>query len=175
VPQLGGGICQVGTTLFNTIFFSGMPVLERQNHSFYISHYPTGRDATVSWGGPDLKFKNTTPTWMMISVSYTSESITISLYGTSPGYTVTYTTSKFSNPKPFPIEKQPDPTLQTGLSFIQDPGIDGRTVSVTRTVKKGNAVVRTDTFTSDYSPKIEVVRVGTKAKGSGVASSTPTR
>ena len=60
VPQLGGGICQVGTTLFNTVFFSGMPIAERENHSFYISHYPKGRDATVSWGGPDLKWKNTT-------------------------------------------------------------------------------------------------------------------
>ena len=62
VPQLGGGICQVGTTLFNTVFFSGLPVDQRMNHSFYISHYPAGRDATVSWGGPDFKFKNTTGT-----------------------------------------------------------------------------------------------------------------
>ncbi len=60
VPQLGGGICQVGTTIFNTVFESGLPVVERHNHSFYISHYPKGRDATVSWGGPDFKFRNDT-------------------------------------------------------------------------------------------------------------------
>ncbi|MDP2233209.1 MAG: VanW family protein, partial [Actinomycetota bacterium] len=53
VPQLGGGICQVGTTVFNAVYESGFPVVERKNHSFYISHYPKGRDATVSWGGPD--------------------------------------------------------------------------------------------------------------------------
>ena len=57
VPQLGGGICQVGTTFFNTVFFSGLPIVERRNHSFYISHYPKGRDCTVSWGGPDFKWQ----------------------------------------------------------------------------------------------------------------------
>ena len=66
VPQLGGGICQVGTTVFNTVFFSGLPVIERHNHSQYISHYPKGRDATVSWGGPDFKFKNDTKTWVLL-------------------------------------------------------------------------------------------------------------
>jgi vancomycin resistance protein YoaR len=163
VPQLGGGICQVGTTLFNSVFVSGMPVLERHNHSFYISHYPTGRDATVSWGGPDLKFKNDTDGWMLISVSYTSGSITISLYGTDPHYKVTSKTSPFTNEKPFSTEKIKDPKLEEGKKVIEDPGVKGMTCTVTRTVKKGGKTVRTDTFKSVYRPKTEVVRVGTKA------------
>ena len=164
VPQLGGGICQVGTTMFNTVFFSGMPVLERQNHSFFISHYPTGRDATVSWGGPDLRWKNVTSGWMLISVSYTDTSITISLYGTDPGYDVTYTTGPFTNIKPYPTEKVVDPTLQPGISVYTDGGVDGKSVVVKRVVKKGSTVVRSDEFTSNYSPKIAVVRVGPAAK-----------
>ena len=52
---LGGGICQVATTLFNAVFFAGLDVTARTNHSLYISHYPKGRDATVSWGGPALR------------------------------------------------------------------------------------------------------------------------
>ena len=114
VPQLGGGICQVGTTLFNAAFFAGVPITDRQNHSFYISHYPKGRDATVSWGGPDLKWKNDTKHWIMVSVAYTEDSITISLYGTDPGYDVAYTTGPFTNETPFPIEKVNDPTLGPG-------------------------------------------------------------
>jgi vancomycin resistance protein YoaR len=173
VPQLGGGICQVGTTLFNTVFFSGFPVIERSNHSFYISHYPTGRDATVSWGGPDLKWKNDSANWVLVSVSYTSDSITMSLYGTSPGYKVTYTTGPLTTGQKFPIEEVKDPTLKTGLKVVQDPGVDGKRVVVTRVVKKGSTVVRTDTFTSNYKPKTEVVRVGTKAAASKTATTTP--
>ncbi len=162
VPQLGGGICQVGTTLFNTVFESGLPVLERHNHSFYISHYPKGRDATVSWGGPDLVFKNDTDTWMLISVSYTSGSITISLYGTDPGYKVTSKTSPFSNERKFSTEKIKDPKLAEGKKVVEDPGVKGMTCTVTRTVKKGNKTIRVDNFKSVYRPKTEVVRVGTK-------------
>jgi vancomycin resistance protein YoaR len=172
VPQLGGGICQVGTTLFNTIFFSGMPITERTNHSFYISHYPQGRDATVSWGGPDIKWKNTTSSWMLLSVAYSSDSITISLYGTNPGYDVTYKTGDFTNFVKYPTEQVKDATLQSGLKVVQDSGVDGRTCVVTRTVKKGSTIVRTDTFRSVYKPKVAVVRVGTAGKPSKVATST---
>jgi vancomycin resistance protein YoaR len=174
VPQLGGGICQVATTLFNTVFLSGFPVVERENHSFYISHYPTGRDATVSWGGPDLRWKNPTSHWVLVSVGYSSDSITVSLYGTDPGYDVSYETGKFTNIVPFKKIKEPDPTLQVGLEVVKDPGVDGKKVVVTRTVKKGGQVVRTDTFTSNYTPKSATVRVGTKAKSSKTASSTVT-
>lgn len=170
VPQLGGGICQVGTTLFNAIFESGFPVVERHNHSVYISHYPKGRDATVSWGGPDLKFKNDSDKWVLISVSYTSSSITIALYGTNPGYTVTAQTGPWTNVKPFPVKEVPDATLYVGKKVIEERGTDGKWTSVVRTVSKDGAVVRTDTFVSKYKATTQVVRVGTKVKG----STTPT-
>ncbi|PKQ17271.1 MAG: hypothetical protein CVT67_00195 [Actinobacteria bacterium HGW-Actinobacteria-7] len=161
VPQLGGGICQVGTTIFNTIFESGLPILERKNHSFYISHYPKGRDATISWGGPDFKFKNDTNHWVLISVSYTSSSITIALYGTDPGYEVEATTSDWRNVKPFSIETVKDSSMEKGSKIIEDSGVDGRTITVERTVSKDGKVIRTDKFVSVYKPKTQVVRVGT--------------
>ena len=169
VPQLGGGICQVGTTMFNSVFLSGFPVLERRNHSFYISHYPTGRDATVSWGGPDLKFKNDGASWLLVSVSYTDSSITISLYGTDPGYTVSSTTGPFTDVRPIPVEQTPDPTLTKGAKVVQDQGQTGRTCVVKRIVSKGGTVVRTDTFRSVYKPVAQVVRVGTKSAKPAVA------
>lgn len=162
VPQLGGGVCQVGTTFFNTVFFAGLPVVERHNHSFYISHYPKGRDATVSWGGPDLKFKNDTEGWILIRTAYTDTSLTISLYGTDPGYTVHYTTSPFTDTTPHRVVEVKDPKLARGVRFIEDTGVDGARVTVVRTVYKGTQLVRTDTFVSNYKSKDEIVRVGTK-------------
>ncbi len=173
VPQLGGGVCQVGTTIFNTVFFSGLPVVERHNHSLYISHYPKGRDATVSWGGPDFKFKNDTEHWVLISTSYTDSSVTISLYGTDPGYDVDYETGPWTNVKPFPVREVEDPDLPLGTKVVETKGVTGRTIVVTRVVKKGGAVIRTDTFKSVYRPTEEVVTVGTKAPASQPATTTP--
>ena len=69
-------------------------------------------------------------------------------------------------------EKVKDPTLQNGLKVVSDGGVDGKTCVVTRTVKKGSTVVRTDTFRSVYKPKTQVVRVGTAGKPSKTATST---
>ncbi|MDZ4065021.1 MAG: VanW family protein, partial [Coriobacteriia bacterium] len=111
VPQLGGGICQVGTTIFNTVFESGLPVVERRNHSFYISHYPRGRDATVSWGGPDFKFKNDTEDWVLVATGFSSSSLTVSLYGTDPGYDVTAEIGAWTSIKPHGVEEIEDSTM----------------------------------------------------------------
>jgi vancomycin resistance protein YoaR len=173
VPQLGGGVCQVGTTVFNAVFESGLPVVERRNHSFYISHYPKGRDATVSWGGPDLKFKNDTKHWVLVSVSYTSSSITVSLYGTDPGYDVAARVGEWSGVKPFPTEEVKDADLPKGSRVVEDSGVSGRSITVKRIVTKDGKVVRTDSFVSNYKPKVQVVRVGTKRSSSKPATQTP--
>ena len=57
---LGGGVCQVSTTVFNAAFEAGLPITARTNHALYISHYPLGRDATVNYPDTDLKFVNDT-------------------------------------------------------------------------------------------------------------------
>ena len=84
LPAIGGGVCQTATTLFNNAFELGLPIVERHNHSFYISHYPMGRDATVSWGGPDFVFKNDLKTGILIKTRYTDSTLTFSFYGTDP-------------------------------------------------------------------------------------------
>ncbi|HSK47920.1 MAG TPA: VanW family protein [Coriobacteriia bacterium] len=173
VPQLGGGVCQVGTTIFNSVFESGLPVVERRNHSFYISHYPTGRDATVSWGGPDFKFKNDTEHWILVSVSYTSSSLTISLYGTDPDYDIEADVGEWTNKKDFEVEEIKDPDLPKGTQVIEDTGVTGRSIVVKRIVSKDGKVVRTDSFVSNYRPKSQVVRVGTKKSDEKSDSKTP--
>ncbi|HEX2052766.1 MAG TPA: VanW family protein [Actinomycetota bacterium] len=80
--SIGGGISQFATTLFNAAFFAGLEFPEYQSHSLYISRYPYGREATLSYPRPDLQIKNTTPYPVLIWPTYTRSSITVSLYST---------------------------------------------------------------------------------------------
>ena len=68
--SVGGGMCQVSTTVFNAAFEAGLQIVERHNHELYISHYPLGRDATVSYGSYDLKFRNDTPHWILLKTDF---------------------------------------------------------------------------------------------------------
>ncbi len=80
--QVGGGVSQFATTTFNAAFFAGIEVPEYQSHSLYFSRYPRGREATISWPKPDLVLRNQTPYGILIWTSYTSTSITVTMYST---------------------------------------------------------------------------------------------
>ncbi len=162
VPSVGGGVCQVATTLFNAIFFAGYPVVSRQNHSFYIDHYPAGRDATVSWGGQDLKFKNDTETYLLIKTWCSSSTVTIGIYSTDYKTDVSCEATDFTNFQPFATKTTDDAGLPKGQQVTESGGIEGRDITVFRTVKRDDKVVRKDKFFSRYKPKQAVVRVGTK-------------
>ncbi len=162
VPSLGGGVCQVATTLFNAVFFAGLPVIERHNHSFYISKYPKGRDATLSYGSLDLRFKNDTANYILIKCFVGSGSLTIALYGYSTGIKVKYETSPFTNIRPFKTEIIKDPNLLEGKEEIEERGVNGGTVVVKRKVYRNGVLIREDKFISYYRAKPEIKRVGTK-------------
>ena len=70
---LGGGTCQVSTTVFNAAYEAGLPITARTNHALYISHYPQGRDATVNYPDTDLKFVNDTDHWLLLRTFVSSE------------------------------------------------------------------------------------------------------
>jgi len=80
--DVGGGVSQFATTLFNAAFFGGLDFGEYQSHSLYISRYPYGREATMGFPHPDLQIKNTTPYGVLIWPSFTSTTITVTLYST---------------------------------------------------------------------------------------------
>ncbi len=79
---IGGGVSQFATTLFNAAFFGGLDFDEYQSHSLYISRYPYGREATLSFPKPDLVVKNTTPYGVLVWPTYTDSSVTVTLYST---------------------------------------------------------------------------------------------
>ncbi len=163
VDGLGGGVCQAGTTMFNTVLLAGLPVLERRNHSLHISHYPLGRDATLNWPGTDLKFRNDSPYGIYITSSWTTSSLTFTLWSTSRDYKVSLGTSparNFSSPE---TRFEDDPSLPKGTEVVDEVGSSGFDVTVFRTVTRNGTVVRRDQFVSNYVPWPRIVRRGTGA------------
>ncbi|MGH9226191.1 MAG: VanW family protein [Acidimicrobiales bacterium] len=80
--DVGGGVSQFATTMFNAAFFAGLDITEYAMHGLYISRYPYGREATLSFPGPDLKVRNSTPYGVLVWPTYTGSSITVTLYST---------------------------------------------------------------------------------------------
>jgi vancomycin resistance protein YoaR len=162
---VGGGICQFATTLFNAVFFYGLPVSERHPHALYIDHYPVGRDATVAWGANDLKFRNDTGSALMVRSWAKHGELTVVIVGNAHR-TVTYKTSAFYDLRPPASSKTSprviyDDQLSRGI-VAWERGAPGRSVRVTRTVSEGSHTLFKDTFASTYAPKDWIKRIGTR-------------
>src|SRR4051812_21077588 len=155
LPSIGGGVCQTATTLFNDAFELGLPILARVNHNLYISHYPLGRDATVSWGGPDFRFRNDMKSGLLIKASYTDATLTFTFYGTSEHRRVVATTSDRTNFKPPEMQYALDPNAPArSVKVVHGSGAEGFDVSVHRNVfDAGGKLVREDEFRSRYIPE----------------------
>jgi vancomycin resistance protein YoaR len=162
---LGGGVCQVSTTVFNAAYEAGLPIHERHNHALYISHYPLGRDATVNYPDTDLKFTNDTDHWLLLDTVVGSYSLTVRLFGTPVHRRVVSEASDLRKTGPPTIKRIPDPKLYVGEQVVEDYGEPSRAVSVRRIVydKKGH-VLYDSTWYSSYVSEPKIVRVGTKAQ-----------
>ncbi|MDR1183660.1 MAG: VanW family protein, partial [Coriobacteriales bacterium] len=163
VDEIGGGICQVATTIYNAVFDSGLPIAERVNHGFYLVAYPDGRDATISWRWPDLKFENDTENWVLLTMSYTDNTVTCVLWGTDPGYTVVSEDTGFTDRTDFETREVDNPELPKGEERVKQEGVRGRTIIVTRYVyNSAGELLRKTGFKSVYEPETEIIEVGTK-------------
>jgi vancomycin resistance protein YoaR len=146
----GGGISQVSTTLFNAVFFAGLDTVTHKPHSFYISRYPEGREATVSWPTVDQKFRNDSGHGILIKTRVTDSEITVSFYGTKV-WDVEATKGPRTN------VKQPKTIRDTdGECVAQSPSV-GFDVTVTRVFKRDGRDVRTERFFTRYIPEDHVV------------------
>lgn len=171
----GGGICQVSTTLFNAAFFAGLEIVERRNHSIYIDHYPKGRDATVSDGSPNMRFRNDTKNYIYVYGTSDGINTTFVLYGTSEGRTVTYTTSDFYNIKPITVQTTQNPSLPVGTTNVLEKGQQGMQCKVVRTVTASDGtVIHLDTLISTYPMVPKQVEVGTMPTTSTTTKPTTT-
>jgi vancomycin resistance protein YoaR len=145
----GGGISQVSTTIFNAAFFAGVQLDAWTPHYYYISRYPEGREATISW--PDLhnKFTNTTDGGILVQVTTTDTSITVTFWGTKT-YDVTATKSARYD------VVQPRKIVDDGPDCINQTPVVGFKVDVGRVFRQGGKVVRTQKFTTNYRPEDDV-------------------
>lgn len=165
----GGGVCQVSTTLFRGILSAGLPVVERNQHSYRVGYYeqdsPPGFDATIYVPSVDLKFKNDTQHYILIqsAIDYNEQKLEFSLYGTKDEREVFISKPVVSNQIPAPPPSfQDDPTLPKGQIKQVDFEASGAKVEFTRTVKKNGKVIIFDKFTSVYQPWQAVYLRGTK-------------
>ncbi|MDT0277956.1 VanW family protein [Blastococcus goldschmidtiae] len=126
---VGGGISQFATTMFNAVFFAGLEDVYHKPHSFYISRYPAGREATVYEGAIDLQWRNDSDTGVYVDTQWTPRSLTVTFYGTKR-YEIESISSERRNPRePAVIEKVDDGDC------IPQSGVPGFDITVTRVFK----------------------------------------
>ncbi|MFL5940231.1 MAG: VanW family protein [Gaiellaceae bacterium] len=162
---LGGGVCQVSTTVFNAAYEAGLGIKERTNHALYISHYPQGRDATVNYPDVDLKFVNDTDHWLLLRTYVGSYSLDVELYGAPLHRRVVSETRPLVDTGAPPLQRVPDPTMFVGSTAVEESGEPSRSTSVRRRVYAGSGRLLYDnTWYSSYRGEPRVVHVGTKPR-----------
>jgi vancomycin resistance protein YoaR len=174
IKGVGGGVCQVSTTLFRTVFFAGFPVVERYPHAYRVSYYEmnasgqvdnslAGMDATVYFPLVDFKFVNDSASWLLMEtyVDVGARTITWKLYSTSDGRSITWETTGASNvvPPPEPVFEE-NPDLNKNQIKEVDHAAQGADVDVTRTVWINGQIYFSDHFPTHYQPWQAVCQYG---------------
>ena len=163
IMEVGGGVCQPSSTLYNAVMLANLEITERSPHSYVSSYVPIGRDATVSWGGPDFKFKNNTDYPIKVTSEYKNHKLTMQIHGTDlENITVEVTSEKLST-KPFNTITKKDPNLEIGKKRVEVSGYEGATAQSYRHVyKDGVLISSTKEAYSSYKKRDQVVYEGTK-------------
>ena len=165
VQEIGGGVCQVSTTLYNAVLKAGLKISVRRSHTFEPSYVTPGQDATVSWGGPDFKFINNSNTAIGIRARYSDQTCTVSVYGIpilEDGVTYSLDAKKIADLDPPAPTYEEDQTLQPGEEVQKSAGTRGSRWEVRLVVKKGDEVISNDVdHTTSYKGHAPVVKRNT--------------
>jgi vancomycin resistance protein YoaR len=170
INSVGGGVSQFATTLYNAVFFAGLKDIEHHPHSYFISRYPAGREATVSYPDPNLIFQNDMPTGIIITTSYTGTSLTVTFWGTKY-YDVTSSSSARYAPTTAGIRYNPRPDCEAAAG---EPGFQ---IDVTQTLTQNGVVVQTNHLHTRYDPEPHIICGASPSPtpgGSAPPSGTPT-
>ena len=178
IKGVGGGVCQVSTTLFRTAFFAGFKIMERNPHAYRVSYYEqtetgaidsdlAGLDATVFFPVVDFKFQNDTPYWLLMEtyVDAAARTLIWKFFSTSDGRRVEWETTG-----PTDVVEPPDPLYEENPDLAKgeikqvDWAADGADITVTRLVYKDGQVLYEDTFFTHYLPWRAVFQYGPGTK-----------
>ncbi len=164
VEGVGGGTSQVATTLYNAAFFAGLELVRHTPHGVYISRYPMGREATISWGGPELIFRNDWPAAIYLRVRTTPTSVTVQMFSRTLGRRVTTETGAPTGQVEPKEVRRFDPSLEPGTQVVdQSQGGPGFSIAYTRKVWRGSTLRRDETWNWTYRPVDAYIRVGPDA------------
>ena len=171
---VGGGVSQVATTTFNAAFFSGLKLIAHTPHSFWITRYPKGREATVSWGGPELIFQNDWDAPIVILTHTTDAGITVQMLSDPLGRKVEAIEGKPYSPTKAKLIRLCDPSLAPGeAKFDQMKGEDGFHIKYGRRVFRNGKLISKQLWHWRYAPEDGVVRLGPRKDGSCPPMSKP--
>jgi vancomycin resistance protein YoaR len=172
---VGGGICQVSTTLHNVVLkIPDLKITSRTNHSFTVSYVPPGYDAAVSYGSLDYRFVNNSKWPVKINASTGGGTLAVSISGTKDNNKiVTLSTAKVRD-VPFKTVYKDDPALTVGVEQVKNSPKDGLVIDTYRTVTENGVTLSSGKiYSSNYSAYDKVIIKGTKAKSDTSTSSVP--
>lgn len=176
IPEIGGGLCQIGTTTFRGAMMSGFEILERRNHSYAVSYYfddannLPGTDATIYDPSPDMRFKNDTGHWVLFEAKIEGNDLYFSFYGTSDGRKAYFTPPRISGwVSPPPTKEIEDPSMAPGTKKCTESAHAGTTSSFDYIIEYADGTKHEETFTSAYKPWQAVCLVGPKAEATPAA------
>ena len=164
VQDVGGGICQTSSTLYNAVLYANLEIVERSNHQFLTSYVDAGRDATVSWGAIDFKFKNTRSYPIKIEAKVKNGVCEMSIYGIKEEteYEVIIQSDVLSYIS-YTTKYEEDSTLQEGKEVVEQLGYTGCTSEAYRILKLNGKVVSKTLLSKDtYDPMTRIIRRGIK-------------
>jgi len=164
VQGVGGGICQVATTLYNAALLAGLEIVARSHHSRPVDYAPRGRDATVYFGNTDLKFRNNTPLPLYVHAYISGNRVCCELYGhRSQQKRVSLECTEDVRVEPVE-ERIEDPQLPKGTEVVEDEGRPGFKTTIVRIIRpaSGDGKERREVVSTDfYRPRTRRIRVGT--------------
>ena len=166
VDGIGGGICQISSTLYNAVLEANLEIVERRNHQFVTSYVPAGRDATVSYGSTDFQFKNTREYPIRIVANARNGIATISIYGIKEDVEYTFSYSpKIIATIPYTTQYIEDSSLPEGTEQVKQKGANGLQVETYVTKMLDGKVITTTLLSKDtYNAMPRIVLRGTKVE-----------
>lgn len=163
VQEVGGGICQVSSTLYNAVLYANLEIVERTNHYFNPGYVKAGLDATVSWGGPDFRFRNNRNYPIRIVTDTSGKKLKVYIYGLKTDDDCTVVLDpRYISSVPYKTTYQNDASLATGETRVISSGSNGcKTATYKYVYDKNGTLISSECISRDtYSPHNKVVAVG---------------
>lgn len=173
VPGIGGGICQVSSTLYNAALKTGLQIVERRNHSLPVSYLPKGLDATFATDYINFRFKNTTGKSLLVKAEVRERELVVKLFGTMPENVSYELETVLLETLPTPTEYTNDSSLQANTQAVVQEGAPGYIVE-TYQIKRfnGEIVSRTSIAKDTYRPQARLIAVNSDNHSSEKEDST---